>query len=435
MEKELTKEERYIISESQELLLGENPLLTKFFRAFPALRHKNYRTYFAGQLISLTGTWIQIVAQGWLVWQLTKSAFFVGLVSGLGTLPVLVFSLAGGVIVDRFPKKRILFLSQALSMFAAFTLGVLTVSNLITVYHIAALAFLAGLSSALDMPARHAFVIEMVGKKDLASAIALNSGIFNAARIIGPGIAGVIIAWFGVGVAFLINSVSYIAFLAALFFIQLKPRVTPSSLHPLKAIQEGLGYSFSHPVIRYLLLFTGIVSIFGWSYATLFPVVAQEVFGQAATGLSYLYIAGGVGAICGTLIVSAYARKTNLLVFILGGGLLFGISAILLTLTHYLPFALIFLFFAGLALVLQFATINTTIQHSVEDHLRGRVMSIYTLMFLGMTPLGSLQIGWVAEHFGSLNAIRIGAVIVLFAVGLLYLRRVKILQEYEKSVT
>lgn len=419
-------EEKYILSESPEINVGESPRLRKFFSAFPALKYRNYQYYFFGQLISLTGTWLQIVAQGWLVFQLTHSAFWVGLVSALGSLPTLLFALFGGVIVDRFSKKKILIFTQTTAMILAFILGILTVFKIINVYEILTLAFLLGMVTALDMPARQAFFVEMVDKEDLPSAIALSAGTFNGARVIGPGLAGIAIISFGTGGAFLINALTYLAVIFALLLIKTKsilPKVHPN---PIKAIKEGLSYSFSHQTIRLLLISTGVMSIFGWSYSTLLPVIVQDIFHQGADSLGYFYSVAGFGAIFGLIFVSSLSKKINNLVFIIGGTFLFTVSLIFFSFTTNLSLALVLLFLTGLGLIAQLSMTNTTIQQIVGDHIRGRVMSIYTLMFLGLTPIGSFQIGLFAQHFGSEFAIRLGAFIMLIFGVYLYFNKEKI---------
>lgn len=420
-------EDKYIISESQEISVGEAPGWSeKLLSAFPAFRHRNYQLYFTGQLISLIGTWLQTVAQAWLVLELTHSVFLIGLVSALGSLPTLFFTPFGGVIVDRLPKKQIIIFTQASLMILAFILGILTILRVINVAEISILAFLLGLVTALDMPARQAFVVEMVGKKDLASAIALNSGIFNGARVIGPAVAGITIALLGTGGAFILNGVSYIAAIIALFLIrvaQILPKIHP---HPLESIKEGFKYSFSNENIRTLLIFTAVTSIFGWSYSTVMPVIVHDIFKGGADSLGYFYSAAGIGAVLGVIFVSAFSKRVDNLYFILGGNFLFVLSIILFSFTTSMYLALIFLFLSGLGLISQFAMVNTSIQHAVSDHIRGRVMSIYTLMFLGMSPFGSFQIGFVAEHFGSEFAIRLGAFIMLIFGVYLFFNRKKI---------
>ncbi|MFH1894610.1 MAG: MFS transporter [Patescibacteria group bacterium] len=423
MKKEILEKQNYIVSESPEINVGERlGWVRKFSGAVPALQSRNYRIYFIGQFISLVGSWLQIVAQGWLVWQLTKSALALGIITAIGALPVLFFSLFGGVIVDRFPKRKILVLTQVSSMALALTLGLLTLSNWINVWQIAIVAFLLGIVNAVDAPARQAFVIEMVNKKEhLSSAIALNSGIFNGARVIGPAIAGVLIAVFGVGWAFIINGISYVGVIGALLSMKIKE--TKNQVHPraISAIKEGVSYALKHPLIKVLLIFTGVVSVFGWSYITIMPFVSETIFHMGAGGLSYLYAAAGAGALLGVVMVSMLSNRINPLIFILGGNAVFTAGIILFTLTTNFAVALFFLLFAGAGLLSQFSMMNVTIQKSVVQKYRGRVMSLYTLMFLGLTPLGSFQVGFFTEHFGSGFAIRLGAVIS-FCVALLILK-------------
>lgn len=401
----------------------------RFMAVFPALRSRNYQLFFTGQFISLVGTWLQVVAQGWLVLQLTNSAFLVGVVAAASTAPTLFLSLFGGVIVDRFSKRRILLFTQSASMALAFVLGVLTVLKAITVAEITFLAFLLGVVNAMDAPARQAFLIEMVEREALGSAIALNSGIFNAARVIGPSAAGILIAIVSTGGAFIINSVSYTAVITALLFIRTKTSAAPElRMRPLKAIGEGVLYSFTHPVIRALLLFTAITSVFGWSYTTILPVVAQNIFHTDASGLGHLYAAGGLGAIVAALIVSALSGKIRSFWFIIGGNALFSISLMLFTFTSNMYAALPLLFFTGVGILSQFSMMNTTIQRLVDDKVRGRVMSIYILMFIGLSPIGNLEAGFLAEYFGTDFAIRLGALVVFISGVILLLSRGRIIK-------
>ena len=435
MTEQIRPEETYIINESLEISVGEAKGWThKFFTVFPALSIHNYRLYFIGQLVSLIGTWLQTVAQGWLVLQLTNSPFLVGLVAAMGSLPTLFFALFGGVIVDRFDTRKILIFTQAASTMLATMMGVLTLMGHITVVNLTVLAFLMGLVSAVDIPARQSFAVEMVGKEHLASAIALNAGVFNGARVIGPAIAGFLISLVGWGGAFVINGASYIAALVALLYIHVKDHLSSQNHpHPLRAIQQGINYAFFHKTIRILLLFTGVTSVFGWSYTIIMPVIAKHVFHLDVAGLGFLYAATGLGALVAAVFVSAFAKKTNPLVLILGGNALFATSLIAFSFTTSLITAVPFLFLAGMGLIAQFSTMNTTIQHLVHDEVRGRVMSIYALMFLGMTPLGSFQIGWMADHFGPQFAVRFGAVIVLLVGLLLYFNLSKLQESLKHS--
>lgn len=424
--------EDYLVSESPEINIGERLGWTKnFFSVFPALENKNYRLYFVGQAISLIGSWLQIVAQGWLVWDLTKSALALGIISAIGSLPILLFSLWGGVIVDRFPKRKILVLTQSAMMLLAFILGLLAVYHLVTVWIIAVLAFLLGSINAIDAPARQAFMIEMVNKEsDLPSAIALTSGIFNGARVIGPSIAGFLIATVGIGWAFIANGISFAAVIVALLLMKIKEISNEMHPHPFSAIKEGVSYTLKHPIIKTLLIFTGVASVFGWSYATILPLISQNIFNLGAAGLGYLYTASGVGAFLGVIIVSVFSKKINHLIFIFGGNLIFTAGIILFTFTTNFIVALFFLAIAGAGLVSQFSMINAAIQKSVVQKYRGRVMSLYTLMFLGLSPIGSFQVGFFTEHFGPEFAIRLGAIISFCFMLATFRNRKKIEKEY-----
>ncbi len=409
-----TEPDNYPVDESQEISLGSSEGWTdKLAAAFPAMQSRNYQLYFFGQLVSMIGTWLQIVAEGWLVYQLTHSAFYVGLDAAAATIPSLFLSLFGGVIVDKFPKRTILFFTQTAAMILAFALGVMTLTGTITVWWIILLAFLLGVVNAVNTPALQSYVVELVDDKaHLASAIALGAGMFNAARAIGPTVAGLLIAYFGVGIAFMLNGASYLAIIISLYFIKTGDIVHSSNVHPLRAIQEGITYTFKSPIICTLLLVAAMVSVFGWSYSTLMPVIAQTIFHVGAAQLGYLYAAGGAGAFVGAIVVSIYAKKISAARLILAGLAIFGLAVFAFTFVHTLILGYLTLFFAGFGLVAMFSMTNTTIQHAVEDHMRGRVMSIYALAFLGFAPLGNLEIGFVAEKFGTEFAIRSCAIIL-----------------------
>lgn len=418
----MKKEEAYIVDESAELSVGEAPGWTRyFFKAFPALSYPNYRLYFTGQLISLVGTWLQTVAQGYLVYEITKSAFWVGLIGALQTLPVLLFALIGGVIVDRFKKRNILYVTQFGQMILAFILGALTIFGTVDKYDIAVLSFLLGIFTAIDMPARQTFMNKMVDKKHLSSAVSLSAGIFNGARIVGPASAGILITIFGVGGAFILNGISFIAVIVALLMMRVNEEITHDHLHPIKAIKEGLEYAFSHDVIRPLLLLATVNSVFGWSYITVMPVIASDVFHQGAEGLGYLQAAAGVGAVAGAIVVSTFARRLPARLFIIGGTFVFAVAILLFSYTTQLIPGMVVLLLAGYGLLSAFSMMNTTIQTRATDEIRGRVMSIYTLMFIGMAPFGNLTVGFLSEQYGVMNALRIHASIMLMTLALFYL--------------
>jgi MFS family permease len=369
-----------------------------------------------------------------LVLQLTNSAFQIGLIAALGTLPSFLFTLYGGVIVDRFDKKKILLATQVSAMILALILGLLTVFKIVTVAEIGVLAFLLGVVNAIDAPARQAFVPEMVGGEYLPSAIALNSAIFNLARITGPGVAGLCIVWVGTGGAFIVNSVSYIAVIIALLLMHTANHVPrpDKNASAFNAIKEGFQYSFSHPIIRILVVFVAVSSVFGWSYTTLMPLIAQNEFHLGAAGLGYFYAAGGAGAMLSVFVISAFSKKVPPVFFIAGGSMLFAISLILFSYTHIYPLALLLLFTSGFGLLAQFAMMNTRIQSLVKPEFRGRVMSIYVFMFVGLTPLGNFEVGWLAERMGTYFAIRTGAVIVLLFSIYVFVQSKNILAKYEE---
>lgn len=423
--------EKYLISQSPEKSVGESTRWAKRLKAFPALRNRNYRIYFFGQFVSVVGTWLQIVAQGWLVLQLTNSAFLIGLVAALATVPSLLFSLVGGVVVDRYNKKKILFITQTAAMILALVFGTLTIMGVVTVPVICTLAFMMGTVNAVDAPARQAFISELVSKDELASAIALNSGIFNSGRVIGPGLAGILIAVVGTGGAFIVNGISYLAIIIALLFLKISEKPAAQSLHPLLAIKEGIKYSYAHPVIRTLLAYTAMVSVFGWSYTTIMPVIARNTFHVDAKGLGYLYSATGLGSLIATFLVGAYSKKIQPIFFIVGGNTLFCISLVLFTFTDKMVVALPLLFLTGLGLLAQAATMNTIIQGMVKTEFRGRVMSLYILMFLGLAPVGNFEIGWLTENFGVSWAISINCTIVLICAAIIYTYQKNIRQAYQ----
>lgn len=394
--------------------------------AFPAFRYRNYRIFFAAQTISLTGHWMQQVAQGYLVFQLTHSAFMVGLMAAIAQLPAMFFTLIGGTLADRFPKKNILRITQLFQFILASGLGITVISGHINLLSLGVFTFLMGLVNSIDQPTRISIIADLVEKKDFHAATATNMSIFNSARIIGPAVAGWLIVWVGIGWAFLLNGLSYLAPLIAYNLIQFAPFIKKPHPGTFKAIKAGLHYAGNHEIIRLLLLYLGIISVFGWSYTVLLPVIADRIFSQGAQGLGYLYSAAGLGSVIGAISVSIYTRRFDPKKLMLFGGLLYAAALIGFSLTHVFEVALILLFLTGLGITTQNSTIQATIQHEVEDRFRGRVSSMQSLMLLGMHPVGSFQIGSVAEHFGSQLAIRAGGVIIFLSAILLYLKMPKL---------
>lgn len=396
--------------------------------AFPAFRSRNFRLYFIGQIVSMIGTWLQMVAQGWLVLEMTGSAFWVGVTAAASSLPTLFLSLFGGVIVDRYNRKTILLWTQSASMVLALVLGAVTLSGTVTLAFIMVMAFLLGCVAAVATPAIQAFLSEMVERAELHSAVALNAAIFNASRVIGPAIAGLMIAWIGTGGAFMANGLSYLAVIAALLAIRTAapPKRLEAHQPPLQSIREGIIYTWEHPVIRTIVIFVSVVSIFGWSFMSMLPVVAKQTFGMGSDGMGYLFSAFGLGSLSGTVLVSMSSGKIRSTSMVIGGILTFSLALGAFTFATDERVAMAFLFIAGIGMLSAFATMTATVQRLVEDRYRGRVMSIYLMVLMGFMPLGNLQVGFLSEHFGTALAIRIGSMVVLLATILLFSYRKEI---------
>lgn len=355
---------------------------------------------------------MQQVAQGYLAYQLTGSAFWVGVVTATNNLPATFLSLWGGVLLDRFSRKDVLQSTQILQFGVASLLGLFVILGHIDLTSLIIFTFLLGIVKAVDQPARISIIRDLVADEDLHSATAMNMSMMNSARIIGPAIAGILIATLGVGWAFLLNGLSFLAPFIAYYFIRFAPFVKKTHASTLHAIKEGLHYASHHPTIKFFLIYLISISIFGWAYTTILPVTSVEVFHLNASGLGTLYAGAGGGSVFGALLVSAWARKFNKSKLIFFGGVLFSISLTLFSLTHNLLLAVILLFLSGVGMTAQNSTIQAVIQGHVDDNFRGRVASIQTLVLAGLHPVGSFQIGLIAEHFGSQVAIRLGAIII-----------------------
>ena len=383
-------------------------------RTFAALRHRNYRLFFFGQLVSLIGTWMQNVAQAWLVYELTNSPFKLGVVSFCAGVPVLLFSLWAGVVADRVPKRRLLVVTQTVMMTLAFILAADMFLGTIQWWHIAIMAFLLGTANAFDGPTRQAFVVEMVGRKELMNAIALNSAMFNTARIVGPAVAGIILAAVGAGWCFVLNGVSFLAVIAGLALMDVKPYVGATSTEsPLTQMREGLSYIWHSPTVRPLITLVAVSNMFALGYMALLPAFAQDVLHAGTVGYGFMSTAIGVGALAGALVIASlgnYQRKGLILTV---GNLLFPVMVIALSLSKSFHLTIGFLVVAGLAFMTQNATANTLVQTTVPDALRGRVMSVYMMVFVGFFPIGSLIAGTVAEHFGVPAGAALGGIIAL----------------------
>jgi len=368
---------------------------------FPAFRHRNFRFFFLGQATSLVGTWMQYVAQGWLVLQLTNSAYYVGLVSALGGLPVLLVSLPAGVFADRSNRRRVVVATQALALVQALVLAGLIWMHRVELWHVAAAAVFLGLVNAVDIPTRQSLIFDLVGKDDLMNAIALNSSAFNAARIIGPAIGGILIGGIGIAACFFLNGVSYVAVIAGLLAMRL-PAWSPPPLagDGLARFREGARFILGDRATRALVLNTALLSIFGFPYLVLMPVFARDVLHVGAAGLGFLMASVGIGAVVAALGVAAFGPRLPKGRLLVWGGPAFGLAIAAFALTPWVPLAVAILVVSGGAMIANNAVTNTLLQTIVPDGLRGRVMGAYTFVFVGMAPLGAFQAGWLAGRVG-----------------------------------
>ena len=368
---------------------------------FAALKHRNFRLFFFGQLVSLIGTWMQGTAQGWLVYRLTGSKVLLGTVAAVGSLPMLVFALWGGSVADRHPKRTVVIWTQSAMMLTAFVFAALVGSGHIQPWHILLLSALGGVAMAFDMPARQAFMVEMTSHEDLLNAVSLNSSIVNGARIVGPAVAGLLMARVGMTWCFLLNGVSFIAVIAGLLLMRLPRFVPPTKPHSTSHhVLEGFRYVAGHRRVMILLLLFGVVGIFGWSYAVLLPAYATDVLHVGESGYGGLLSANGCGAFLGALTVAAYGSRVRSRVMILGGLWLFSAMLVLLAVVRWYPLVLACLAVGGWGMLLYFSTTNTLIQGSVSHEMRGRVMGIWALVFGGMMPIGGLESGFLSHAVG-----------------------------------
>ena len=400
----------------------------KINHTFRSLKYRNYRLYFIGQSCSLVGTWIQQLAMPWLVYRLTNSAFLLGFVGFCSTIPTFILMPLAGVLVDRWNKHRILVVTQILSMLQAFILAALFFSGIIEVWHIIVLGICLGCINSFDMPTRQAFVIELVEhKQDLSNAIALNSSMFNGARLIGPSIAGILIALTGEGVCFLLNGISFLFIIFTLLMMRLKPREIVRSAgtgHVIHELKEGFHYVAGFPPIKSIILLLTLVSIMGMPYAVLMPVIAKEVLKGGSHTYGFLVAASGVGALTGALLLASRKSVKGLIRVIPLGAGVFSLALIAFASSRYFPLSLGLMFVVGLGMISQMASSNTVIQTIVEDDKRGRVMSIYSVAFVGTGPLGSLLAGTLAGVLGAPITLAIGGSVCLLGT-LAFARRLK----------
>ncbi len=388
-------------------------------RANPVLRpfkHRNYRLWFVGQSISGIGTWMQMVAQSWLVLSLTGDPFMMGVVAAAQYSPVLVFGLFGGLVADGLPKRRVLLTTQSIFGALALVLWALSASGTVQVWHVVLVAFGFGLANSMDMPTRNSFSVEMVGREDVANAVAMNSALFNAARIVGPAVAGLTIGLFGVSIAFLLNGISYLAVIGGLFLMRQQELKSPPTIARPESVRavvaslgEGLGYVRRTPLVLVCVVLVGTVATFGMNFTVLIPALARDVLGTDAAGYGFLMSASGLGALIAALRIASQKRSRLMLIGV--GGLILGSMEVLLGFSRIYPLSWLAMLIIGFGSVSMTATSNATVQLRVPDQLRGRVMSVYMTIFVGSTPIGSLIVGAIASRLGTDIAVSFGGAV------------------------
>lgn len=397
---------------------------------FAALQHRNFRLFWIGQLISLTGTWMHQAAQGWLVYKLTDSPFFLGLAGTAASAPILLFTLAGGVLVDRYSKRNIMLAAHLVLMFLVFTLALLVVSGHVVVWHVLIIAFLIGTVHAIEIPTRQSFLIELVGRENLLNAIALNSSAFHGARMVGPAIAGFIMGPLGLSSCFFINTLSFLSIIVALLKMRFDPaeRTSHQKSGIIKEFREGIAYMLHHSTISVLLVSVGIISFFGFPYISFIPVYARDILQTGEKGLGMLMGCAGAGAFSGAVILAVRGNTSKKGVLMALAGITFSTALLVFSLSTTVWLSYAMLFFIGLGAINQIATANSILQLMVPDALRGRVMSAFTTMFLGMAPLGNFTVGSLAHYAGTQKALSIAAACCLLGTVFIMLKKREILK-------
>ncbi|HET9493264.1 MAG TPA: MFS transporter [Chloroflexia bacterium] len=398
-------------AEMQVAIFGRPVKLPSSLRA---LGHRNFRLFWSGQLVSLVGTWMQMIARGWLVLELTNSSFWLGMVGFATSLPSLLLTLWAGAIVDSVSKRTLIIWTQAIAMIGSFLLGALTLTGAVELWHVLAISVAMGTAFAFDAPARQAFTVEMVGKHDLMNAVALNSAIFNGARVVGPSVGAVILAWQGPGWAFIVNGVTYIAVLAGLFMMRMPRHVRKTeTVGRTERVLEGLRYVRRHENLGTLMVIVAVVSIFAFPYTVLMPVFADHILRVGEQGYGTMMAVAGIGSLFGALSLTVQSGRedTRRGRIIMAGviGLPMSLAVFALSTHYYVSLAALAV--VGWTMISINATINTLVQTSVPDELRGRVNGVFAFLFIGMAPAGNLQAGILADNFGAPATLAIGAMI------------------------
>jgi len=386
-----------------------------------ALQYRNFQLFFSGQLISLIGTWMQNLAQPWLVYRLTGSTLLLGGISFSSQIPIFLFSTVGGIVADRYSRHRVVIATQTLSMLLALALAALTLTHTVQIWHIFVLSALLGVVNAFDIPARQSFIVEMVGKADLMNAIALNSSMFNASRVVGPAIAGILVAAIGEGWCFFANGISYIAVIVGLLLMHVEPRERMADRgSALGNVIEGFRFVIRSRPIHALLILLGIASVSGMPFTVLMPVFADRILHGGPKALGWLTGCAGVGALAAALALASRQTLKGLSVWVASAATAFGVGLVIFAMSRTFLFSAAILVPVGFALMLQMGSSNTLIQSMVPDQLRGRVMGVYSMMMMGMAPFGGLLAGVAADRLGAPVTVAIGGVICLVAAGIFW---------------
>lgn len=408
-----------------------NEAKNKFNNPFMSLKHRNFRYYWIGMCVSLIGTWMQNIAQPWLAYTLTNSPFLLSLIGILQFTPMLIFSLFAGVIIDKFSKKKILIFTQSASLIITLILAILVWTGKIQYWHILVMATALGIVNTIDMPTRQSMVIELVGKEDLMNGIALNSMAFNLARIIGPAIAGLVMGYAGIAVCFFVNSISFAAVVISLFFIKLKPveRKPKNNNNVLEEIKDGLKYIYHKNSLLYTVVVLAIVGTFAPNFSVLVPVFAKEILKQNEAGFGILMSFMGLGSFFGAMFIAILSKSGPQKFVIYIVPLIVGIALIITGYTNSYLLTGILLSITGFFFIIFTSSANSTLQLNSSNEYRGRVMSIYTLVFSGTTPFGNLYAGLFAEHFNArVGFVACGAIIIMLMIPLfIYIRIRKVI--------
>ncbi len=389
------------------------PAPSRLPHTFRALRHRNFRLFVGGQVISLIGTWLQNVAQSWLVYRLTHSEMLLGTAWFCGQIAVFALGPLGGFAADRFPRRKVVVVTQTLSMLQAFALAALTISGRVQVWHVLALAGVLGAINAFDMPGRQALVIEMTSKEDLINAISLNSAVFNSARVIGPAVAGVLLAVVSEGTLFFFNGLSFLAVIVCLLAMRLPPAVPKPQPPFFRHLAGGFRYAARHSAVRRVLALMGAATLSGMPGLVLMPFFADDIFHQGSRGLGMLMGAMGIGAVVGTLVLAGRTRISGLARIMVYSGLTSGACYLAFAFSPSFYLSLAIMPVIGFSIMRQMASANTTIQTLIPDEYRGRIMALYTMTVVGLGPFGSLAAGALASHFGARVTMASGGVLAL----------------------